>query len=483
MRRTLDAYSHTWDVTRTAACARGEEELLSQRMACLGARLAQVDALLRSLMPGEEARVERAPFAVEALPSSASCMKPVGTASGVVPADAVVLDAWALWALGLPEEGLRRLSSAAGAVLGTEGATSARDESAASGVRDSDASARTRHEIVRAIALGTEAAKGSGDETARPVVLDTEAAARTLDERAPVGARGTEAAARALDARAPAGVRDTEAATRTRDDGASGRAAGAGASAIARDLVAAVDPVGRALIRARLEAARSGPNAESLSVEAGRLAEASRDDASAARAWTLAMHLVGNPPEQASRAQQWRERASAALARLGGDDELEGVLAVEVARLFSHQDRLGEAAQQLALALPRLERRFGAEGFEVAHARAELGAVRRAQGRYAEALGLYERALGTVRGALGPDHPEVARLRLEQAETRVRERDFAQAERLSLGALAVLERALGTEHPRLEDALARVAAVLEQEGRAEEAKPYRERLARLRAHP
>ncbi|RJS27245.1 hypothetical protein DRW03_02410 [Corallococcus sp. H22C18031201] len=405
VRRTLDAYSHTWDVTWTAACeaarGRGEEALLAQREACLDGRLAQVDALLRRLAPGDVVRVEHAPFAVEALPSLAACMKPGALAAP----DAVVLDAWALLVLGLPEEGLRHLARASGSGLGTEGAASLRDEPVAS----------------------------------------------------PVRAEG--------------------AAARSRDEGASGGASGVGAT------VDVVDPVGRALIRARLEAARSGPSAEALAVEAGRLAEASRDDASAARAWTLAMRLVGNPPEQASRAQQWRERASASLSRLGAEDELEGQLAVDVARLFAHQDRLGEAAQQIALALPRLERRFGAEGFEVAHARAELGAVRRAQGRYAEALGLYERALGTVRGALGPDHPEVARLRLEQAETRVRQRDLAQAERLSLGALAVLERALGPEHPRLEEALARVAAVLEQEGRAEEAKPYRERLARLRAHP
>jgi tetratricopeptide (TPR) repeat protein len=182
-------------------------------------------------------------------------------------------------------------------------------------------------------------------------------------------------------------------------------------------------------------------------------AEAGGHDAVAARAWTLAVRLTGERFEQFPLAHRWRERADAAILRLGGDDALRARLHVNVGRVLYVQGRYGEAEAQHQQALELLERTLGPESLAVADALFKRSAAKAAQGRADEALELGHRALALREKALGPEHPEVGMGLAELAEVRWYRREFEDAERLSLRSIEVLERALGPEHPGLVSAL------------------------------
>jgi tetratricopeptide (TPR) repeat protein len=208
-------------------------------------------------------------------------------------------------------------------------------------------------------------------------------------------------------------------------------------------------------------------------------AEAGRNDEAAARAWTLAVRIVGERLEQYPLGHRWRERAEAAIERLGGNEVLRASLAANVGRMLTGQGRYPEAAEQFELAIARLEKAFGPESLEAANVRIELGSVRLFQDRPEEALALHEAVLAQLRRALGPDHPEVARVLIEQAQARWQQQDYAESERVARTALELLERSVGPEHPQVGFALNMLASAIQFQGRAEEALPLQERALRV----
>ncbi|MCP3143900.1 tetratricopeptide repeat protein [Pyxidicoccus xibeiensis] len=214
---------------------------------------------------------------------------------------------------------------------------------------------------------------------------------------------------------------------------------------------------------------------EATLFEAVWAAEAGRNDMAAARAWTALVHTSGELLEQYSLAWRWRERAEAAIERLGGDASLRAKLQVRTGALLFAQGRYTEAAEQQEAALARLEQTYGPDSLEAADVRLGLGSTRVAQHRVDDALKLFERALETRRQALGPDHPDVARAQLDVAHGYWRQANLPRVEELSRTALAVFERALGTDHPDVSRALNQLAAVVERQGQGEEALRLQER--------
>jgi tetratricopeptide (TPR) repeat protein len=209
-------------------------------------------------------------------------------------------------------------------------------------------------------------------------------------------------------------------------------------------------------------------------------AEAGGHDAVAARGWTLAVRLTGERFEQFTLAHRWRERADAAILRLGGDDALRARLHINVGRVLYVQGRYGEAEAQHQQALELLERTLGPDSLAVADALFKRSAALAAQGRAQEALELGHRALALREKALGPEHPEVGLGLAELAEVRWYRREFADAERLALRSIEVLERALGPEHPGLVSALNTLAtARIDLGWKPAEVLPMLERALRL----
>ncbi|WP_375766873.1 tetratricopeptide repeat protein [Archangium gephyra] len=221
------------------------------------------------------------------------------------------------------------------------------------------------------------------------------------------------------------------------------------------------------------------PGAESALFEALRAAEAGRNDEAAARAWILLVRVTGEQLEQYDMAGRWRERAEAAIERLGGNEVLRAQLLTYSATTLYAQGRYAEAAEQQEAALVRLEKAFGPDSLEAADVRQDLGSARLAQGRVDEGLAHLRRVVELRRAALGEEHPDVARARLALGEAHWQERDAAEAERLSRGALESLERSLGPEHPSVGDALNLLALALQSQKRLDEALLLFERALRL----
>jgi tetratricopeptide (TPR) repeat protein len=217
------------------------------------------------------------------------------------------------------------------------------------------------------------------------------------------------------------------------------------------------------------EEAGDARRAEATLFEAVWAAEAGRNDGAAARAWIALVRTSGVILEQHALAWRWKERADAAIERLGGEPVLRAQLQARLGALLFVQGRYTEAAEQQEAALARLEQTYGPDSLEATNVRLELGSTRLAQARQEEGLKLFEQALETRRKSLGPDHPDVARAQLDLAYAHWRQRNVRQVEELARSALEILERALGPEHPAVGSALNPLAAAVQRLGRDEEA--------------
>ncbi|MBZ4420099.1 tetratricopeptide repeat protein [Myxococcus sp. RHSTA-1-4] len=224
------------------------------------------------------------------------------------------------------------------------------------------------------------------------------------------------------------------------------------------------------------EGAGDWKGAEAALFEALDAAEATRQDAVAARAWTLLVRVCTVGLDEYEQAARWRNRAAAAIDRLGGGNELLRVnLLTYAGTLLRKQAHYAEALAQQQQALALVEHAFGPDSLEAADVYQELGATRLDQGEWVEARSHVERAVELTRQALGPEHPEVARVRLALAPVLRDQGEFTQAEAVSRDALAVFERTLGPDHPRVYDALNDVASSLLVQQRLDEALPVYER--------
>ncbi|QSQ24796.1 tetratricopeptide repeat protein [Pyxidicoccus parkwayensis] len=224
------------------------------------------------------------------------------------------------------------------------------------------------------------------------------------------------------------------------------------------------------------EGAGDWKGAEAALFEAVDAAEATRQDAVAARAWTLLVRVSTVGLDAFELASRWRHRAAAAIDRLGsGNELLRANLLTYAGTLLVKQARYDEAVASQEEALALVERAFGADGLEAADVHQELGDTRREQGRPTEARAHLERAVALTRQALGPEHPEVARMQLALVPVLRMQGEHAAAEALARGALESMERTLGPEHPRVYDALNDLATSIQVQGRQGEALPLYER--------
>ncbi|QSQ14556.1 tetratricopeptide repeat protein [Myxococcus landrumensis] len=224
------------------------------------------------------------------------------------------------------------------------------------------------------------------------------------------------------------------------------------------------------------EGAGNWRGAEESLFDALNAAEATRQDAIAARAWTLLVRVSCIGLDEYDLASRWKERASAALERLGGGNELARVhLLTYSGTLLRKQRRYEEAVAIQTQALALAESTFGPDSLEVADVLLELGTTQWIHPRLAEARAHLERAATITEQALGDEHPEVARVRLAMVPVLRDQEELVLGEKRAREALGVFERTLGPEHPRVYDALNDLASTLLMESRMDEALPIYER--------
>jgi tetratricopeptide (TPR) repeat protein/predicted Ser/Thr protein kinase len=209
--------------------------------------------------------------------------------------------------------------------------------------------------------------------------------------------------------------------------------------------------------------------AEASLLTAAWSAEAGRNDVIAARTWTALVFVVGLDRGDYARALTLAPRATAAIARLGGNADLEASLERALGGIAFERRDLDAAVAHLENERRLEERVFGTGHLSTAGTLGELGLVALAQGHADLAVQLARRVLEIDERALGPEHPSVAfplsRLGIAHAALG----DYVAAEREERRALAIRERAFGPAHPALAENLSDLAQLVRRQGRSAEA--------------
>ena len=201
-------------------------------------------------------------------------------------------------------------------------------------------------------------------------------------------------------------------------------------------------------------------HAEPTLQAAGLAAEAGRHDEIAARARTALVSLVGEVKAEYARALALAPFAVAAIARMGGNPDIESQLEEALGGIAHKQSQIDVATDHFERALVIEERVHGPDDPRTAQAVHGMGVVTMAQGHPTRAAEWLERALAINERALGPNHPLVARELHSLGSVLVADGRLELAVADLRRALAIREIALGTDHPTYADNLTALARAL-----------------------
>jgi tetratricopeptide (TPR) repeat protein len=210
-------------------------------------------------------------------------------------------------------------------------------------------------------------------------------------------------------------------------------------------------------------------NAETTLEAAVWSAEAGRYDEIAARGWIRLVFLVGWDKAEFSRALALVPRATAALARLGSNPEIESDLELALAGIDGAQGKYDSAIAHAEKALVLTEHAFGPDHAKITVSLIALGAALSNQGRPGHAVPILQRAYDIRERSLGPGHPDTAFVLEALANAHNGVGQSALAEQELRRALAVREASLGPRHPLLVYNLVNLATALDDQGKSEEA--------------
>jgi tetratricopeptide (TPR) repeat protein len=265
------------------------------------------------------------------------------------------------------------------------------------------------------------------------------------------------------------------------------------------------------------EMAGDYPAAEKSLQEGLFAAEAGRDDAEIARAWTALVSIIGYQQARPEEGIQLSRHAEAAIARLGRPDELQIRLETNLGLVRMLQGKSDEAVAHLGRAVEQAQRvwpnghifvmhahqNYGLALFDAGrleealaeHRKVEELATRtfgpihpivsmglggegnalQALGRFTEAEVVYRRSLELDRKLLGPDHRHTAASVFNHARTLSLLGRYDEALREDAEALRIYEKALGPDHPDVALPLENMGNVYRDTERYDEAAKYHRR--------
>jgi tetratricopeptide (TPR) repeat protein len=170
-------------------------------------------------------------------------------------------------------------------------------------------------------------------------------------------------------------------------------------------------------------------------------AEAGRHDDISAEAWTYAIIVAARGLSDFERAQEYVERARAAIERMGGDHTLEAQLELNQGILYKDQADHGRALAAFARAAE-----LSADDDELRLAALERTAmVHEDRAQLDEAMAAHEYVLRERVRVLGPDHPDVGHAHTNVASTYMQAGRHAEALEHARRALAIAEESLGPD--------------------------------------
>jgi tetratricopeptide (TPR) repeat protein len=198
-------------------------------------------------------------------------------------------------------------------------------------------------------------------------------------------------------------------------------------------------------------------------------AEAGRHDEIAARAWHRLIYLVGNDKAEFTRGLALVPRVTAALARLGGNAEIEADLEITIGGIDGLQGKLESTVAHATKAVALGERAFGPQHPKIAISLITLGSALENMGRTRQATPILQRAYDIRERALGPNHPDTAVALNALANSHNDSGEPARAEQELRRSLAIREASLGPHHASVVYNLGNLASALDDQGKSEEA--------------
>ncbi|MBX3155661.1 MAG: serine/threonine protein kinase [Deltaproteobacteria bacterium] len=193
--------------------------------------------------------------------------------------------------------------------------------------------------------------------------------------------------------------------------------------------------------------------------EALRRGDEADDPRRQAEAWIGLVGVEASGMSQPTEAMRWSRHAETALAKAGGDAEMQGQLlhntATALLRLERHADALDHEQQARAL----LERALGERHYRIALQRSAIATAYRRLGKIDQAIAEGRAALALAEQVLGANHPALATtldslaLSLDEAER------FGEARALLDRALALRRAELGPGHRSVATTLVHLAAL------------------------
>ncbi|HEX8698645.1 MAG TPA: tetratricopeptide repeat protein [Myxococcaceae bacterium] len=224
------------------------------------------------------------------------------------------------------------------------------------------------------------------------------------------------------------------------------------------------------LWRGWLEARRDEPlAAEKYLTQALWAALASRSDEVLARAATLLVYTVGNDSKRSEAALQWSELAKAALARMGGNEDIESDLFKNVGVTYTVQRKHAEALAAYERALQLSDRALGPEHVRRSAILGNIGSIYKRENRLEDASRVLTEALELRERLSGPTHPLAGLLHYSLSQTYLRLEDLEKARVHVLRALEIDVATFGPEHPTVGGTYDVVGTVYLQEKKFREA--------------
>jgi serine/threonine-protein kinase len=182
-------------------------------------------------------------------------------------------------------------------------------------------------------------------------------------------------------------------------------------------------------------------------------ADVAADDRTRARALTGLLFFVSSEQAKFDLASPYRDRAAAALDRLGGDDRLRADLDHALGTVFARQGKWDEAQRLAEHELALVQKLYPEASAEVASATNSLGVAYLYRAETDRALETLSRALALAEKALGPHHPLLGLIYANLGVAYSDKEDPAASVRALRSALAINEASLGADHPRNANAL------------------------------
>jgi tetratricopeptide (TPR) repeat protein len=193
------------------------------------------------------------------------------------------------------------------------------------------------------------------------------------------------------------------------------------------------------------------------------------DDALVARAAISLAEVYAVSLARRTDGFRWNRLARAAVARMGGSDELEATRIRVEATLYLFEGKGKEAVGAAERALKLAEKVHGPDSLKVAVAHGVLGSANRVAGDYARARIEHQANYDGFLKLLGPDHPKLIVPLNNLGIVADSEEKEEEAAKYYHAAVELAERALGPNHPRLAVALANYSSALRGLHRYDEA--------------